>query len=154
MDVEPLGRPARWRVRAAVLATVVSICGPTAPTPTFRESAPPLSLHGHVKGEPLPAGDAPAFLTPRSWVRVPRPSFDLSHFARPKLITASSGRRLMDVLLAEEPPTVATPCHPGCWITESSGSSLGRAIRSSIQRGREMATPRPLASQGERSKLR
>jgi hypothetical protein len=78
MDVEPLGRPARWRMRAAVLAILVLICGLTASTPRFRDSAPPVPLYGHAKAEPLPAGDAPAFLTvfvqpisaPEKWRRI------------------------------------------------------------------------------------
>jgi len=62
MDVEPLRRPARWRIRAAVLATLVLGCGLRTSTPTFLDSASPVSLYGQARAEPLPAGDAPAFL--------------------------------------------------------------------------------------------
>ena len=78
MEVEPPGRRARWRMRAAVLAILVLICGFTASTPKFRDSAPPVPLHGDVQAEPMPAGDPPAFLTvfvqpispPEKWRRI------------------------------------------------------------------------------------
>ena len=62
MDVAPLRRQGRWRMRAAVLAILVLVCGLRASTPTFRDSASPVSLPGQARTEPLPAGDAPAFL--------------------------------------------------------------------------------------------
>src|SRR3954471_20208622 len=78
MDVEPAGRRARWRMRAPVLGILVLICGFTASTPTFRDSAPPVPLHDQARTEPMPAGDAPAFLAvivqpisaPEEWRRI------------------------------------------------------------------------------------
>lgn len=63
MDVAPLRRHAHWRKRAALLAILILVCGLSACTPMFQNSAFPASLPGHAKAEPLPAGDAPAFLT-------------------------------------------------------------------------------------------
>jgi hypothetical protein len=65
-------------MRAAVLAILVLICGFTASAPTFRDSAPPVPLHNHARTEPMPAGDAPAFLAvvvqpisaPEEWRRI------------------------------------------------------------------------------------
>ena len=65
-------------MRAAVLASLVLVFSLTASTLTFRDSASPASLHGHARAEPLPAGDAPAFLAvfvqpiraPEIWRRI------------------------------------------------------------------------------------
>ena len=61
MDVEPLRRPGRWRIRASVLPLVLG-CGLGTSTPTFLDSASPVALYGQARAEPLPAEHAPASL--------------------------------------------------------------------------------------------
>jgi hypothetical protein len=62
MDATPRSCQARWRMRAVVSASLVLACSLSASIPTFQDPASPVSLHADAGAEPLPAGDAPAFL--------------------------------------------------------------------------------------------